>query len=103
MADAKELNRLAQEKYYGVFPTQEELDGYRGIGLYADSNGIIKPSSIVRTVQQMYNESAQYVYNLGKRFVMDVPSPSELNDPSPEDWFEYEVQSHTVVNDKGLD
>ena len=57
-------SRIADEHgtAYGVFPTQEELDGYRGNGLYADSEGVIKPSSIVRTVQQMYAESTRYVH-----------------------------------------
>ena len=97
-------SRIADEHgtVYGSFPTKEELDGYRGNGLYADSEGVIKPSSIVRTVQQMYSESTRYVYNLGKRAVLGVPSPSELNNPNPgEEWFEHEVQAHTVVNEKG--
>ena len=53
--------------------------GYRGNGTYINDSGDIKPTHIIRRSKEMQQQSISVIYAEGKRHVLGVPSPAEIN------------------------
>jgi hypothetical protein len=68
-----------QVNNYDIVPNRAELVGYRGNGTYIDKTGQIQPSHIVNRAKAVHKATLNQIYAEGRRFVLNVPSPSTIN------------------------